>query len=550
MPNCKNCDNQFAIDEKDRNFYKKIDVPEPTWCPQCREMRRMAWCNEWALYQDKCGHCGKAIIGQFPASDPRTQYCVECWWGDKWNPVDYGRDIDWNRSFFEQIHELDIATPHCCVSTDIKNINSEYTHHAGQEKNCFMIFHATFAEDCYYGYGLKKTKDCVDVHYCHESELCYECTDVKSCHSLAWCQDCFDCSSSFFLRDCIGCMFCFMCSGLRNKKYCFMNEQLTKEEYEKRLANIDLSSYKELQKYLDEFKKLQKKHTYRYLAENMNENSLGDHLYKAKNCEFCFDSSDIEDSKYCTQMQLGVKDCYDIYQYGVNVELGYECAMTGTNSYNVHFCYLCLWQVADLLYCIETYSSKDCFGCVGLKKNQYCILNKQYSKEEYFDLKKKLIEKMKKDGEFGEFLPIKYSLTPYNVSSAQHWHPKTKKEALEKGWPWQDDLPGTFGKETLKEIPDNIKDIPENIVDEVLACEKCKKNYKIYQQELKYYKRHGYPLPRKCFDCRRKARMDLRNPRQFWKRNCDKCKKDIFSTFSPDRDEKVYCKKCYLGEVY
>ena len=86
-------------------------------------------------------------------------------------------------------------------------------------------------------------------------------------------------------------------------------------------------------------------------------------------------------------MKLGLKDCYDIYQYGVNVELGYECAMTGTNSYNVHFCYLCLWQVADLLYCIETYSSKDCFGCVGLKKNQYCILNKQYSKDEYFDLK-------------------------------------------------------------------------------------------------------------------------------------------------------------------
>ncbi|MFC1810329.1 hypothetical protein ACFLZH_02410 [Patescibacteria group bacterium] len=550
MPKCKNCSIDFSITEKDKDFYKKIDVPEPTWCPHCREMRRMAWCNEWALYQDKCGLCNKSVIGQFPASDPRTQYCVECWWGDNWNPVDYGRDIDWDRSFFEQLHELEIDTPHCCVSTDIKNINSEYTHHAGQEKNCYMIFHATFAEDCYYGYGIKKAKDCTDVHYCHESELCYECTDVKGCHSLAWSQDCFDCSSSYFLRDCIGCMDCVLCTGLRNKKYCFKNEQLSKEEYEKKLAEIDLSSFKELQKYLKEFKELQKKHTYRYLAENMNENSLGDHLYKAKNCEFCFDSSDIEDSKYCTQMQLGVKDCYDIYQFGVNVELGYECAMTGTNSYNVHFCYLCLWQVSDLLYSIETYSSKDCFGCVGLKKNKYCILNKQYSEEQYFELKKKLIEKMKRDEEFGEFLPIKYSLTPYNVSTAQNWYPKTKEEVLEKGWPWQDDLPGTFGKETFTEIPDNIKDVPENIINEVLACEDCGKNYKIIPQELEYYKRHRYPLPQKCFECRRKTRMNLRNPRNFWQRNCDKCNKEIFSTYSPDREETVYCKKCYLEKIY
>lgn len=546
---CKQCGEGFVIFDEDKAYYEKINVLYPTLCPYCREMRRMAWCNEWALYQSKCSLCGKSIIGQLHPKNPRTQYCVDCWWSEKWNPLNYGRDIDWSKSFFEQIHELELKVPHSCVSTDIGNINSEYTHHAGQEKNCYMLFHATFAEDCYYGYGVKKAKDCVDVHYCHESEVCYECVDVQGCHSLAFSQDCFGCSSSYFLRDCIGCMDCFCCVGLRNKKYCFMNKQLSREEYDGQLKKINLGSNKEVQKYWNEYKKLQRTHTFRYLNENMNENSLGDHLYKAKNCKFCFDCSDIEESKYCTQMQLGVKYCYDIYQYGINAELDYECAMTGTNSYNNHFCYLCLWQVSDLTYCIESYS-KECFGCFGLKRNQYCILNKQYSKDEYFELKKKLIEKMKNDGEFGEFFPIKYSQSAYNETSAQIWYPKTKEEVLKNGWQWQDDLPGTFGKETIKEVADDIEYVPDSILKEILACESCKKNYKIIPQELRFYKRHKFSLPRKCFECRRIARMSLRNPRKFWKRACDKCGKEILSTFSPEREEKVYCEECYLEKVY
>lgn len=550
MPNCKNCSVAYKIPDEDRVYYEKIGVPNPTLCRSCREMRRMAWCNEWALYKDKCGLCGKVIIGQLNPDNSRIQYCVECWWSDKWDSLNYGREIDWNRSLMEQVHELELVVPHCCVSTDIGNINSEYTHHSGQEKNCYMLFHSTFAEDCYYGYGVKKAKDCMDVHYCHESELCYECVDVKGCHSLAWSQDCFDCSSGYFLRDCIGCMDCFCCTGLRNKKYCFMNEQLSKENYDKRLKEIDLGDYKVFKKYWMEYRNLQKKHPFKCLTENMNENSLGDYLYKAKNCQYCFDCSDIQDSKYCTQMQLGVKDCYDVYQYGISTELAYECAMTGTNSYNNHFCYLCLWQVSNLTYCIESYNSKDCFGCFGLKKNQYCILNKQYQKDEYFNLRDRLIAKMRKDEEYGEFFPVEYSQSAYNETTAQIWYPQLKENVIKKGWQWQDNLPGTYGKETINEIDDNILEVPDGIVDEVLKCESCKKNYKIISQELKYYKRLNYPLPRRCFECRRLARLALRKPRKFYKRKCDKCALEIYSTYAPNKEEIVFCRKCYLESVY
>ncbi|MFA6436030.1 MAG: hypothetical protein WCW30_02750, partial [Candidatus Gracilibacteria bacterium] len=341
---------------------------------------------------------------------------------------------------------------------------------------------------------------------------------------------------------------------------CFMNEQLSQEDYKKRRKEVNLGSRKEIKNYLKIFEELKKKHPHRPLFYKQIENSLGDHLYNAKDSLFCFDCSDIEHSKYCSQMQLGIRHCYDIYQYGIEAELCYEGAMVGTNAYNIRFCYLCLWQVSDLTYCIESYSSKECFGCFGLKHNSYCILNKQYEKEEYFQLKKRLIEKMKKDGEWGEFLPIQYSQSAYNETTAQLFYPKTKEEALEKGWRWQDNLPGTYGKETLKEIPDDIENVSGAITKEILCCETCQKNYRIVAQELKFYQEQKYTLPKQCFECRRRARMAKRNPKKFWTRQCmcqesghdhqGLCPQQFRTNYAPNRKEPIYCEACYMKEIY
>lgn len=548
--NCRNCQESFEITEKDIAFYKRVDVPAPTWCPKCREMRRMAWCNEGAFYPHSCKTCGKNVVSQFPKDQARPVVCIDCWWGDTWDPCSYGREVDFSRSLFEQFHELEVAVPHACVATDIGNENSEYTHHAGQERNCYYIFHATFCEDCYYGYGVKKAKDCVDVHNCFESELCYECVDVDKCYQLTWSQDCFNCSTSSFLRDCIGCTDCFLCVGLRNKEYCFLNKQLSKKEYLQTIAHLDTGSYTQVQKLLKEFGKLQAKHYYKHLRHTTAENSSGDYLINVRNAENCFDCRDVEESKFCSQLQLGSRYCYDIYQFGVNMELCYEGAMLGTNAYNVQFSSLCIWQVSNLQYCMECYTSSDCFLCFGLKKKKYCILNKQYSKEEYFRLKARIIEKMKRDGEYGEFFPLEYSQFGYNETTAVRWFPMSKEEVLAKGWRWRDELPGSFGKETLSELPDRIEDTEKSICEEVLSCSCCGRNYKIIEQEYAFYTRNNIPLARACFECRRSARMAQRNPRELWGRECSECSSPIKTNFSPERAEQVVCESCYREKVY
>ena len=47
---CQNCKKDFTIEPDDFAFYEKIKVPAPTFCPECRLQRRLAFRNERALY--------------------------------------------------------------------------------------------------------------------------------------------------------------------------------------------------------------------------------------------------------------------------------------------------------------------------------------------------------------------------------------------------------------------------------------------------------------------------------------------------------------------
>jgi len=72
----------------------------------------------------------------------------------------------------------------------------------------------------------------------------------------------------------------------------------------------------------------------------------------------------------------------------------------------------------------------------------------------------------------------------------------------------------------------------------------------LVKQELDFYRQQRLPIPRYHFEERHQQRFELRNPRKLYDRKCDKCKKDMQTTYAPDRKETVYCEECYLKEVY
>jgi hypothetical protein len=65
-----------------------------------------------------------------------------------------------------------------------------------------------------------------------------------------------------------------------------------------------------------------------------------------------------------------------------------------------------------------------------VRGKEYCILNKQYSKEEYEALVPKIIEHMRTTGERGEFFDPSLSAFGYNETAAQDYFSLSRDAAL------------------------------------------------------------------------------------------------------------------------
>ncbi len=560
---CLNCQSNFEITEEDLKFYDKISpvingekfaIPTPALCPLCRMKRRLAYRNDRSLYKTKSSLSGKDIISMYNPENAFTIYDQKEWWGQTWDAKEYGREFDFNRSFFDQFAEFKKIVPRFNVF-NLDTENCDFVNYAPHCKNCYLIFGSWFNQDCLYGQTLNECKDCVDNLFLDKSELCYENIDGNSNYSSFFCQNCSSIIDCYFCYDCQNTKNCIGCYNLRNKEYYIANKPATKEEFER--LKKELSSYQKLINSKNYFQKIIREQALHkaYTGTN-NENVSGDFIFNCKNVRFCFSAYRSQDTAYSSRM-FEQKDSYD-FEGGGKGELLYE-NMSNDFSYLAIGCTTCE-HLENCFYCDLCFNCQNCFGCIGLQKAQYCLFNKQYSKEEYENLLPKLIKKMQKDQEWGEFLPIKDSPFSYNETMAEDYFPLTKEETIKKGYKWQDEQPfvGTRHGAFLQSgasaqsvnIPDNIQDVTDQILDQVLICEISGKPYKIIKKELDFYKNFNLPIPRRHPDQRYKDRLALRNPRQLWNRNCFKCQISIETAYSPERPEKVYCEACYLKEVY
>ena len=549
---CKNCKKDFTIEAEDFNFYEKIKVPVPTWCPECRQQRRYAWRNERTLYRRDCYLCGKSTVTIYSPNKDLKVYCLKCWWGDGWDPASFGRDFDFSRPFFEQYQELQKEVPRMALLSK-NNVNSEYANHSSNSKNIYLSFTCRDSEDTLYSTWVMKSRNCMDCSYVYEGgERLFEMIDSRKsyhCQFGVLLENCVDC---FYCYDCRNCQNCFLSSNLRNKNYVFKNEQYSREVYLEKIAEYNLSSYQAREKLYKEFLDLMMNNSiHRYVVSERNTNATGNMLFGSKNSKVCFDAELLEDVKY-VYASLLLKSSMDLYHIGWNTELVYEIHGCGV-LYNSYFCHLS-YDNNNITYCDSCQNSQNLFGCISVKKGEYMILNKKYSKEEYLTLKEKIIEHMKKTGEYGEFFPPEVAPVCYNETQGHHYMSLTKEEVLARGWKWEDQTLGIFGKENIKieEIPDLIEETKEDILKTVFKCSNCSKNYNIIPNEISFYKREKIPLPRCCAECRYSKRFAIRLPRKLWPRKCmnEGCENEFETAYAPERPEKVYCESCYNKAIY
>ena len=557
---CRHCQQQFEITEQDLQFYDKVSpvfngnkylVPPPTLCPNCRQQRRLAFRNERKLYKQKCGFSGEEIISIYSPDKAFNVYKNDIWWSDQWDPLEYGRDFDFSRPFFEQFQELRTEVPRLALFQ--KNAeNSAHTNHTDSLKDCYICVSVGMSERIYYSKWIIGCTDLTDCYQLEKSQLCYENQHGSENYNCSYLFLSDQCRDSAFLYDCKGCEHCFLCSNLRHKKYCILNKQYSQQEYEQLIAAYDLGSFETMTQCQEEFSELlQTKSLHRNQTLVNCENSNGDFLYNCKNVHSSYNVIDSEDAHYCYDSGH-LKDCYDTYEPAFNCELQYDshACNRGTRTLFGHVSY----DVDFVVYVDTCHNSSHLFGCVGVRQKQYCILNKQYTKEEYETLAGKIIEHMKQTEEWGEFFPIETSPFAYPETVAQEYYPLTKNVIIHKGWEWKDeeefDLSGVTKKIPAQKLPDHIRDIPDDILNWAIVCTQSKRPFKIQKGELEFYRQMNLPIPHLHPDIRHLNRMELRNPRKLWKRQCQKCAKRIESPYSPERTEIVYCEQCYLAEVY
>lgn len=547
---CRISGKEFTISDGEIEACRRFQVPLPTLCPEERIRSLMAFRNEWKLYPRKCDATDEEILSAYKPGVPFPVYKNEVWWGDSWDGVQYGREFDFSRSFFEQLKELQNVVPREGTSV-FNSENCTFNGHIRQSKNCYLNSLVTYCEDVYYSYWMVKDKDVYDSIYTNDSTLCYECRDVNNgynCFLLEESNNCRDCFFSYELRGCNNCIFS---SNLVNKSYHIFNKPCTKEEFETMKGKLLNGSWATWQKTYREFLNMRQKAVHKNVHVLNSENVRGDHLYDCKNCLDCYDSFGSEDC--CNVISMtDSKDVYNAYSAGWSrCELVYDCVVS-RGATDIAFCSYTFYS-NNLRYGDSCINSKDCFGCIGLRHKQYCILNKQYTKEEYEALVPKIIEHMKKTGEWGEFFPGFLSPFGYNETAAQDYFPLEKKEALALGFSWSDyELPKPQVEKTIPaaRLPDNIKDIPDDILNWAIECEVTHKPFRIVKQELKFYREHHLPIPRRHPYERHMERMALRNPRNLWNRRCSQCQKEMQTSYAPERKETVYCEECYLKEIY
>jgi hypothetical protein len=564
---CVTCGADFSVFERDRKFYEKfgksmssvldkdVNIPDPSECWDCRQIRRQAQRNERFLYRGKCGKCQKDMLTIYSPDKRYDVFCSDCWWADGWDPMDYGRDFDFSRPFFDQWKEFYDVVPKLGLIVLGVMENSEYAHDAYRLKNCYLIFDGEQGYDCLYGETFLKIKDCMDFLVTYDCELCYETVNCSNCYNVRFCRFCRTCSESSFLVDCVGCKNCFACVNQHQKQYCIFNKQYSKEEYEEKVHEFDVGSYKELEEFkvkFEEFVVAQPKRAFRGVK---NEDVSGDCLDNCKDTYYSFDCVGSRDCSYCTNLEMGANDCFDVDIWGDNLNLALNCDCVGAGAQNLMCDYYVGMNVANIFYsnfCMN--GGSDFFGCIGLRHKRFCVFNKQYSESEYKKLVGRIIDHMIETGEWGHFFPVWTSAFDYNETMVSEFYPLSKEDVLAKGYGWKDKEDRKYLEQKYV-VPDRIEDVSDEICDEVLACggssgDGCGKNFKIVLPELKYYRKHGLPVSRKCPDCRHLVRRRSKNPRKLWERECSRSGEKILTPYAPNRPEEVLSEEAYVKEFF
>lgn len=550
---CRRCGGKFSGADGEAGFLGRMAfrfgqveaaIPAPDTCPHCCHRDRMAFRNERSLYHRNSAVSGKQILSQYhPDSLRGAQYQVmteEEWRSDVFDPFAYGREVDFNRPFFEQHFELHKAVPRMSL-VNLQNENSPYTTHTGYSKSCYLLPCSENCDNCYYGRFVQGCNACVDCTGAERSELCYECFQISNCYRCAYLSLSQNCSQCYFSEALIGCKNCLFCTNLRQAQYCIQNRPVAPEEFEEQVSKI-LSSAAGIEQARTEWLALIANRPRRAANIRNSEDCTGDFILDSRGCSAC---TEITSCENCCDLITGYKiqDSRRSSNVYLDCELIYE--MIGcTQIYHCAFGNY-VFRSRDVLYSEFIYDSKDLFGCVGLTRGEYCILNRRYSPSEYAAIAGRLVRHMQSTGEWGRPVPPVNSPYGYNESVASDFSPLSREAAIGLGFLWRDINKSEAAVVSSEGPPDRIDQCSAEVTAGTYRCAAGGEPFKIIARELEFYLKNRIAPPKVCPRCRHLRREALRFPAEFHDARCAECSTPVKTNLPPQMHSSLRCEQCY-----
>jgi hypothetical protein len=378
----------------------------------------------------------------------------------RWRPYDFSLE------FFENLANLSRDIP---VASRFIDANSTDADHAASvwmsNKVYLSILAIDSCENILYTFYVQDHVSNVlnSVMVWDHCDNVYFSSGIIKSYNILYSRFITDSANIWFSTDLIWCSECIFCDGLQNQSYCIANKVYEREIYFREKAKIlrmksdFLKFYQKLPKKGSNFGSKDIRGKFCIYSESVENGFFSYHVKDGRNIFFVWDKD-------------GRKNVYDTICSDQQWEGGlYGCINLGTASN----CYLSDSFIGhSLYYCYNCQSCSFCLDCIGLKNQSYCILNQQYTKEEWEVLAEQIFASMERDGTLGEFFPATINPFYFNDTLAYLIDDSfTKSEVEALGYLWRDDPIRVDIPEWLEVVKSTDLDGSRGIIVSVILSE-------------------------------------------------------------------------------
>ncbi|MFH1405547.1 MAG: hypothetical protein ABIH21_05695 [Patescibacteria group bacterium] len=548
---CSLTGDRWKLSQREIDWCKKFNVPPSSWSPDARWkiLGGMLFGYEW--WWNKHAETGKPILTYVhPATGVPVLPDKE--WFEK-DFRDKALDYDPATPVLDQLLKLRKTVPVNAFFNGKEPQNSISLISNGDVNSYFVI--ASKSKNSFFSSDLDNGESCSEIYASSNITNSFNVVHAQRIFNSRFVRESFDCSSCYFIFDCRNCEYCFGATNKRNRKYIWMNEQLSEDEWKERFATIKFGCRSITQKMEEDFMRLMEMQA--YWPENFNvkaENSTGEYLANCTDCKDCFMViQGPRDNEHCYYIYGNSERNYYVIGSFYTSDNYFSSTVQDTShsKYSIN-----LVKCQGLEYCLNCQNCEYCFACIGLNRQRYCILNKQYEEDEYWGKVDEIKCTMLDHGEYSNMPGPQFASSHYMETSASESLMVTEEDQKRLGFPMFDkessgaigDLENATDMVDSTTVPDCISDLDiEQWAGKAMLDKSTGRRFAFLKPELEYYKKMDIAPPTKHFFYRVDELYWAANQFLLEETKCETCKKKIrVAKNRTYKNRKHLCREDYL----